>query len=253
MRYIIIALIAAFVIAFFLGGFFNSRTVVVFDESTPLILRHYEPYTGFLENTNTSTAAIKVPAVDNEGNGVTTVLFVQIVPGFGKALVNIDKLIFWGDTQNSIRTARSVAEEITGANLSEYDLVYTVTANASVIEGPSAGAALTIATIGAIKNKRANESVMITGTIKNDGKIGQVGEVLTKAKAAKDVGAELFLVPPKQSYEVKYETKRECKSIGLTEVCDIITVPTKVYIEDEVDIAVREVNSIEEAMGYFFA
>ena len=61
--------------------------------------------------------------------------------------------------------------------------------------GPSAGAALTIATIAALKHDSIRSDVVITGTINADGTIGQIGGVLEKAQAAKDIGAKLFLVP----------------------------------------------------------
>ena len=73
-----------------------------------------------------SFASIFMPAVDSEGNGVATILDVQVLEGSGRALANIDKLLFWTDTQNSIRTARSVAEQVTKKDMTKYDLVYTI-------------------------------------------------------------------------------------------------------------------------------
>ena len=198
-----------------------------------------------------SMASIFMPAVDSEGRGVTTVLDVQILEGSGRALANIDKLLFWTDTQNSIRTARSVAEEITEKELSNYDLVYTIRANASVIEGPSAGAALTIATIAALENKAVNTSVMITGTINHDGTIGPVGEILQKAIAAKDIGAEVYLVPLAQSTQIKYTNKRYCEQIGWSEICTIEQIPEKIDVAEESGIDVIEVRTVEEALEYF--
>ena len=198
-----------------------------------------------------SMASVFMPAVDADGNGVTTILDVQILEGSGRALANIDKLLFWTDTQNSIRTARSVAEEITGKDLSNYDLVYTIRANASVIEGPSAGAALTIATIAALEKKDINTSVMITGTINHDGTIGPVGEILEKAKAAKEIGAQLFLVPLAQSSQITYSSIKHCEPIGWSEICTIEQVPKKIDVSEQSGIEVREVRTIHEALKYF--
>ena len=66
-------------------------------------------------------------------------------------------------------------------DLSEYDLVYTIKANATVIEGASAGAALAVATVAALTGKELNSSVMMTGTINHDGTIGPVGGIFEKA------------------------------------------------------------------------
>jgi len=198
-----------------------------------------------------SVASVFMPAIDNEGNGVTTILDVQILEGSGRALANIDKLLFWTDTQNSIRTARGVAEEITQKDLSNYDLVYTIRANASVIEGPSAGAALTIATIAALEKKEINISVMITGTINHDGTIGPVGEILQKAKAAKSIGAELFLVPLSQSSQITYSSRKHCEPIGWSEICTIEQIPQKIDVSEEAGIEIKEVRTVEEALKYF--
>jgi len=96
-------------------------------------------------------------------------------------LVNVDNLLFWVDTQYSIRTAKYVAEDIANINASDIDLIYSIETNASVIEGQSAGAALTIATIAILENKTLKSDVIITGTINPDGSIGSVGAILAKA------------------------------------------------------------------------
>ena len=194
---------------------------------------------------------LNVPAVDNEGNGVVTVLKVEARDGEGRVLTDINSLLFWVDTQYSIRTAQRVAQNFTNLNVSNVDLIYTIETNASLIEGPSAGAALTIATMAALGNKTLNESVMITGTINPDGTIGQIGEVATKAKAAKDAGAVLFLVPSGQG---KYSTTKpieQCNRIGVFTTCSINYKTEKVDITKSAGIEVIEVNNIGEAFKYF--
>lgn len=135
---------------------------------------------------------LNLPAVDNDGNGVVASLKVDAMPGTGRVLTDINKIFFWIDTQNSIRIAETVAQNITKINISQIDLVYDIQTNASLIEGPSAGAGLTVATIAALENKKLDPEVMITGTINPDGTIGPVGGILEKAKAAKDVEQKYF-------------------------------------------------------------
>ena len=65
-----------------------------------------------------------------------------------------------------------------------------------------AGGALTVATIAALLNQTVKEGVVMTGTINEDGTIGSVGGVLKKAKAAKEIGAIVVLVPKGQSTEI---------------------------------------------------
>lgn len=206
-----------------------------------------------LENiSNISFSRIKIPAVDEKGKGVIITLQVETIRGSGRALTDIENLLFWVDTQHSIRTARKIAGNISQINISQVDLIYTIYANASVVGGESAGAAITIATITAIENKNINNSVIITGKINHDGTIGPVSAIMEKAKAAKEANATLFLVPLLQSREVVYETKEHCERIGWGEFCTIEQIPKKINVEDEVGIKVREVGDIKEAMGYFF-
>lgn len=201
---------------------------------------------------NSTRVSMYLPAVSQEGVGVNTLLTVEAVPGSGRTLTDIDNLLFWADTQHSIRTARRVAENITGKRMQDYNVVYTIEANASLIGGPSAGAALAIATIAALEARKMKDNVMITGTINHDGSIGPVSEILEKAKAAKIAGAGLFLVPLLQSRDVVYETTEHCEIFGQSKICTSETKPKKIDVQAEAGIEVREVASIQDAMEYFF-
>jgi uncharacterized protein len=193
---------------------------------------------------------IKIPALDDKGRGVATKLKVQVMPGSGRVLINIENLLFWIDTQNSIQIAKAVAQNITKVDLSSVDLFYTIEANASIIEGPSAGAAITIATIAALENKSIKESVMITGSINPDGSIGQVGGILAKAKASKDVGASLFLVPKGQGTQVNYIPEEKCEKIGPLTYCTITYKEEVTDISEKIGIKVVEVSSIYDSLKY---
>ena len=198
------------------------------------------------------SASIEIPAVNEDGEGIITTLAVQIKRGSGRILTNIDKLLFWTDTQNSIRIARMVVENITGKSLARYDLIYTIETNASVVEGSSAGAAIVIATIAALEGKRINKSVMITGSINHDGTLGPVGNVMEKAIAAKNAGAKLLLVPLMHAQSMKFERKKYCEKIGTKTLCWTETVPKKIDIEDKVKIRMKEIINIKDALKYFF-
>jgi uncharacterized protein len=230
-----------------LGMQTSSVTITVVNETRPIQRIFYEPY----QPENITISTIKLPAVDEYGNGVTTLLHVQISPGSGRVLANMNRLLFWTDTQNSIRTARKVAADITGVNLSNYDIIYTIETNATSVEGPSAGSALTIATIAAIRGAKINDSVMITGTVNHDGTIGPVSNIMPKAVAAKSAGASLLLVPPMHSSQVTYTTKKYCEDIGISKICTTEQFPNNVSVSDEVGINVIEIRTIEEALEYF--
>jgi uncharacterized protein len=204
-----------------------------------------------LSNESILRISMNIPAVDEEGNGVVTKLMVEAKPGDGRVLVDINQLLFWVDTQNSIRVAQKVAQNYTNTDLSSIDLIYAVETNASIIGGPSAGAAMTVATIALLENKSLNQSVMMTGTINSDGSIGPVGEIVSKAKAAKDVGATLFLVPEGQAVQTYYKPVEHCEKFGPVTYCSTEYKPEKIDVSKEVGITVKEVSNIQEALQYF--
>lgn len=208
--------------------------------------------TFFVSYENATAVSLNVPAVGSDGKGTATLLTVEAMPGSGRILLDINSLLFWADTEHSMRVARLVAANVTGKDIGKYDLIYNIHANASLIGGESAGAALTLATIAALENKSLKKNVMITGTINHDGTIGPIGGVLEKASAAKDINATLFLVPLLQSRDVIYETQKHCEKFGWTEICTEEQIPIKVQVSEKAGIEIREVSSVSEAMQYFF-
>jgi len=245
------------ILKFMLSAIVALALISTFLSSTNQLSKSQENLTGEIcfapatENLTYYEVSMRVPAVDEEGNGVATNLTVESKPGTGRVLVDVNQLFFWVDTQDSIRTAQRVAQNVTKINLTNVDLVYAIETDASLIGGPSAGAALTIATVAAIEKKNINSSVMITGTINYDGSIGAVGEVLAKAKAAKGIGAKLFLVPEGQSVQTYYTPEENCKHFGPMTYCTTEYKVEKINITKDAEIETREVSSIQEALKYF--
>ncbi|MBU5575190.1 MAG: S16 family serine protease [Candidatus Aenigmatarchaeota archaeon] len=201
---------------------------------------------------NSSYVKMYLPAVDENNKGVLTELIVEIQPGSGKILTNIDKIKFWVDTQDSIQTAKKIAEEITRINTNNIDIIYTIkTDNATLVGGSSAGAAITIATIAALKNKSINQSIIITGTIEKDGSIGEVGGILEKIKAAKSKGVSIFLIPEENFKQDIYTPVEKCINQNGYEICEKRY--EKKNIKDIVieGIQVIAVNNIYDALKYF--
>jgi len=158
-----------------------------------------------------SSASVAIVAVSDDGTGVVGTATVEIKPGKGRILFNTNPFVE-PDTQYSIETAKSVAESVTASELSNKDLIYSITTpQAKLVGGPSAGAALCVATIAAIQGKQVRKDVAITGTIQPNGYIGQVAGLLEKAQAAAEKGFKFFLVPKGQSIVVVYERKESEK------------------------------------------
>ena len=209
-----------------------------------------EPEQIFYVN-DSSMTTLRVPAVDKNGNGVIATLSVDAKPGIGRTLVDINQILFWADTQDSIRTAKIVAQDVTGMDLSGYDIIYSIQANASVIEGPSAGAAMAIATILELEDRTFNEDVSITGTLNEKGEIGKVSGIVAKAQAIEAADMHLLVVPSGQKTYTVYSQEKSCEDYLLTKICRSVTKPKDVDVEEEVEIRVVEANNIQEALKYF--
>ncbi|MEM5799788.1 MAG: S16 family serine protease [Candidatus Aenigmatarchaeota archaeon] len=199
------------------------------------------------------TSTIKIIGVDKDGRGIIGNLTVEIQPGKGRILVDTTPLqgLY---TQDSERTAVKVASEITKFDFSKYDVIYSIsTPGATNVEGPSAGAAMAIATIAAIKNKTISQSFSITGTVESDHSIGKVGEIFAKAKAAADSGVSLFLIPQGQADQIQYIRKVRTPSPGWRiETIEPVRINVINYAKENWGMNVYEVSTIEEALKYAF-
>ncbi len=183
--------------------------------------------------------------------GVVSPAWVRAEKGTGKILVDIENLFFWVDIQHSIRTASSYAKEYLDIERKEHDLTYSIALDFDVIGGPSAGSQLTVATMAALKNSTIRNDIVMTGTIEPDGRVGRVGGILEKAKAAEEEGFEKFLLPYGQAVQVKYEQVETCREVRGFEICRTRYVEEKTDIREEVEIEIVEIAYIEEALEHF--
>lgn len=184
---------------------------------------------------------IKVPAVKRADSGLEGAVFdatVLVKPGSGRVFVDTWPLSEL-DTQASCRFASEVATDILKVSHSKYDFFYTIRADSPVIGGPSAGAALTIATIASIRGLDIDPNVMMTGMINPDGTIGPVGGILEKVMGANEIGIKTFLIPSGQSV------------IQTIEDNTIETVDVVDYAKTHWNITVIEVDDAIEALWYF--
>lgn len=248
-------IIALVLIIGFISSIYNFSTIPANYTEIPLEEKNFTSIFGDNQNLmiEKRVAILRVPAVDNQGNGVATILKVEALPGEGRVLTNINQLLFWVDTQHSIQVAKEVAGNLTKTDFSKIDLIYTIETEASLIEGPSAGAALAIATIAVLKNRSLNPSVSITGTINPDGTLGPVGGILAKTKASTDVGVNLFLVPKGQGLQTVYKPIKQCEKIGAVTYCTIRYERESIDITKQSDLQVIEVENVQEALKYFLA
>jgi predicted S18 family serine protease len=185
-------------------------------------------------------------------NGTLINISVEIQPGKGRVLVQTTPLmgvVF----QDAANTAVFVAENKTGKSLSGSDIIFSVNAEGQVpgVDGPSAGALMTLLTISAIENNtKLNNSITLTGTIDSEGNVGAIGGVIEKAQAAKDGGKTLFLIPRENSELVNYkDVERNFGGITYIESMPE-TVNAKEYIEKNVGIRTEYVDTIDDVLNY---
>jgi len=176
---------------------------------------------------------------------------VEVRPGKGRVLVQTTPLmgVMFQDAAN---TAAFVAEEDTGTSLSASDVIFSIEASDEVpaVDGPSAGALMTLLLIAAREGDELDENVTLTGTIDTEGNIGPVGGILLKAQAAHDAGKTYILLPRENSRIVRYETvERNIGGISVIEQRPE-TIDTKATIEEEVGIEVIYVDTIDDVLAY---
>jgi PDZ domain-containing protein len=86
-----------------------------------------------------------------------------------------------------------------------FDVPYTVKIDSGQVGGPSAGLAFTLEIIDTLTpgDLTGGKMVAVTGTIDEDGTVGEVGGVPQKTAAVKAAGAHYFLVPASEYAEAK--------------------------------------------------
>ena len=188
-----------------------------------------------------------------EYKGVVMEAEVDLVEGDGRVLVNTVPMIGI-DIQSSVRTAVLVVEELSGVSFSKTDVILTIRSvqEADVVDGGSAGAAITIALLAAVNNQALVEGIYMTGTIKSDKTVGEIGGTAYKALAVAEQGAEKFLVPKGQNTILVYQPKT-VNFFGRS-----ITTYERLYMDLEEYLAeqgylidIVEVESIEQAYEIF--
>lgn len=126
--------------------------------------------------------------------------------------------------KDSVFNAASVIRKFTDKDIKDFDIHVNVIGGGK-IDGPSAGAAITLCLISALLDKPLRQDIAITGEISLRGNVKPVGGIFEKVYGARRKGIKLVLIPKDNEKEIP---------TGLT------------------DIEVRVVNNIEELMKIVF-
>ena len=213
----------------------------------------------------TGSASLQAPAVSQQivqdtvngfvtqrlvQNGSMMNISVEIRPGQERILVQTTPLmgIVFQDAAN---TAVYVAQNRSGVSLAGSDVIFSIEAEHQIssVDGPSAGALMTLIMVSALENQPIHPSLTLTGTIDKDGNIGAVGGIIEKANAAKESGKTLFLLPKENSMLVQY-TKKTSRFGGFTlveQVPERISAPD--YIRKNIGIDVVVVDTIDDVLA----
>lgn len=103
--------------------------------------------------------------------------------------------------KDSVFNAASVIKMLTDKDINDYDIHVNVIGGGK-IDGPSAGAAITICIMSALLEKPIRQDLAITGEISLRGKIKPVGGIFEKIYGARRKGIKLVTVPKDNEDEI---------------------------------------------------
>jgi len=139
------------------------------------------------------------------------------VSGFLGSTISIESAVFpakkkgagtvrFNDTagsmaKDSVYNAASVIRSLTDKDIKDYDIHVNVIGGGK-IDGPSAGAAITLCIISSLLKKPIRQDIAVTGEISLQGKIKPVGGIFEKIYGAKRMGINLVLIPKDNEKEI---------------------------------------------------
>jgi hypothetical protein len=150
----------------------------------------------------TAKRQIYLAAVTGESSGGIFQLRVEIRPGNGTVYTAISPRTGFS-TQESEMDAVQYAFASAGIDLGGCDVLFSMKGDFgdNTVDGPSAGGAMAVATKAALLNKTIRQDAAMTGTVSQEGRVGEVGGIIEKAIAAAESGARYFVVPKLKVYE----------------------------------------------------
>lgn len=153
---------------------------------------------------------------------IEAVAFPSREPGKGSLRINETA---GSMTKDSVFNAAAVVRRVTGEDLANWDVHVNIVGGGR-IDGPSAGVAIYLAIISAIKGRPIRQDVAITGEVSIRGVVKAIGGVYEKIYGAKQAGMVRVVLPEENRKDVPQEVS---------------------------GIAVSYASTIEEAMNLVFA
>jgi predicted S18 family serine protease len=149
----------------------------------------------FSESASIGTAYIYAPAVITSVNkGTITTFYLNVTYGNGNVSI-IGPSSVGNSTLDSAEIAANYASQYLGLNEKDYNFTYTISDSNVSVSGPSGGLAFTLLVISALSHIQLLHDFTLTGTISQDGSIGQIGGVYDKISAAQAYHLNFGIVP----------------------------------------------------------
>lgn len=187
-------------------------------------------------------------------SGTTMKISVDIKDGSGLVLVNT-AIPTGVDFQTSAKTAVQVAQNYTKTDLSNKDIIFSISSEneneLQAVDGPSAGMAMTVLLVKEIQGKPVSEKILLTGTIQDNGIMGPVGGVPEKAEVAGKFGAELFIVPKGQAITYVQECEERKEGPFLYRNCKSEAKDLSPIIEQKYGMKVVEASDLSSVLKYY--
>mgnify|MGYP001176843330 CR=1 FL=1 len=182
---------------------------------------------------NETMKEMSFPAVIDENSSQMIRVQIQTAEKINsndyQTFLNTNPLVGYG-TQDSINIASEIARWILdeeGIDTSGCNILVTFYSQRDVeyIDGPSAGAGLTVLMIAALENKTIRSDLTMTGTVEDDLTVGSIGGLALKGEAAYKSGYKVLLTP----------------SLSNSEKIEML------MLKNYYDLKVLQVDSIEQA------
>ncbi|MBP2023584.1 ATP-dependent Lon protease [Clostridium punense] len=133
-----------------------------------------------------STLEIEAVVFEAKDKGAGTVRFNETAGSMAK---------------DSVFNAASVIRKITNKDIKDYDIHVNIVGGGK-IDGPSAGAAITVCIISALLNRPIKQDIAVTGEVSLRGKVKPVGGIFEKVYGARRKGIKTVVVPKDNEKEV---------------------------------------------------
>ena len=136
---------------------------------------------------------LQLPAKTDE-SGVMGELNLRLMPDSNDILIKTNPFLE-PDVQYAVKKAVAYSESRQSSYKFDKDFVFNFSSTGALfIGGGSAGAAAAILTITVLEDRKLKTDTAITGSINEDGTIGEVGGILEKTKAVSEAGYKNFLI-----------------------------------------------------------